>query len=214
MEEIKIEEQEFMPGTNIPRPRYRDTYETDEQYVEYLKEYYSKYFPEVVETDIKIEENSEEINNSNIQNIDITDKEIETIQNNLENYANTIEENSTSVEKSTEIDEPRFDTSTAEDEDFGFSFDTSAVIKESKDVDYEFDLTSNPSTDNNPYYEDAEVESITNSNDRLNSKIKTQNFWTKVSTFFSNIKIGVKDYFAEASDSILDENLAPAGHIR
>lgn len=47
MEDKKLEEQELIPGTNIPRPRYREPYETDESYVEYLREYYSKYFPEV-----------------------------------------------------------------------------------------------------------------------------------------------------------------------
>ena len=36
---------EYIPGTNIYKPRDRKTYETDEEYVNYLDEYYGKYFP-------------------------------------------------------------------------------------------------------------------------------------------------------------------------
>jgi muramidase (phage lysozyme) len=36
---------EYIPNTNIPRPRARDPYETDDEYVTYLKNYYGKYFP-------------------------------------------------------------------------------------------------------------------------------------------------------------------------
>ena len=59
----------FIPGTNIPRPRDREPYETDDHYVqEYLiKEYYSKYFPEEVEKYIK--ENPEKFKDINIENI-------------------------------------------------------------------------------------------------------------------------------------------------
>lgn len=35
----------YIPGTNILKPRNRDIYETDEEYVKYLEEYYEKYFP-------------------------------------------------------------------------------------------------------------------------------------------------------------------------
>ena len=36
---------EYIPGTNIPKPRDRGVYETDEEYVEFLKNYYEQYFP-------------------------------------------------------------------------------------------------------------------------------------------------------------------------
>lgn len=36
---------EFIPGTNIKKPRGREAYETDEEYVAYLEEYYNNAFP-------------------------------------------------------------------------------------------------------------------------------------------------------------------------
>lgn len=40
---------EFIPGTNIKRPRDRKTYETDKEYEEFLKSYYDRVFPKVEE---------------------------------------------------------------------------------------------------------------------------------------------------------------------
>ena len=37
---------EYIPGTNIRRPRHRGIYETDEEYVEFLERYYNYYFPQ------------------------------------------------------------------------------------------------------------------------------------------------------------------------
>ena len=37
---------EYIPGTNIRRPRYRNLYETDEEYERFLENYYSRYFTE------------------------------------------------------------------------------------------------------------------------------------------------------------------------
>lgn len=48
-EEKKPEEKKednYILGTNIPKPRNRGIFETDEEYENYLKDYYSKYFPE------------------------------------------------------------------------------------------------------------------------------------------------------------------------
>ena len=39
-------EDNYILGTNIPKPRNRGIFETDEEYENYLKDYYSKYFPE------------------------------------------------------------------------------------------------------------------------------------------------------------------------
>ena len=44
--EEMINEEEFIPGTNIPKPRYRKVNETDEEYEQFLEEYYSRYFTE------------------------------------------------------------------------------------------------------------------------------------------------------------------------
>lgn len=44
MDDISLDE--FIPGTRIRKPRYRDPYETDEEYVAYLAEYYGRYFPQ------------------------------------------------------------------------------------------------------------------------------------------------------------------------
>lgn len=44
--EEKEDRSKYIPGTNIEKPRDRYLGETDEHYVEFLKEYYSKYFPE------------------------------------------------------------------------------------------------------------------------------------------------------------------------
>ena len=45
--EIKEEDtkDELIPGTNIKRPRDRGVYETDEEYVDFLRDYYDKVFP-------------------------------------------------------------------------------------------------------------------------------------------------------------------------
>ena len=49
MSRIEVNSDEFIPGTNIRKPRCRGDYETDEEYVEYLRDYYGRYFPESVE---------------------------------------------------------------------------------------------------------------------------------------------------------------------
>ncbi|MBP5678994.1 MAG: hypothetical protein J6X28_04125 [Bacilli bacterium] len=41
---VEEETVEYIPGTNIPKPRTRGIYETDEEYVEYLKNYYEERF--------------------------------------------------------------------------------------------------------------------------------------------------------------------------
>ena len=47
-EEISQEDtiDEYIPGTNIRKPRYRNLYETDEEYERFLENYYSRYFTE------------------------------------------------------------------------------------------------------------------------------------------------------------------------
>ncbi len=47
---IKPENQELpltnFPGTNVPKPRFRNYNESNEEYIQFLQEYYSVYFPE------------------------------------------------------------------------------------------------------------------------------------------------------------------------
>ena len=64
MDDKSFEERELVPGTNIPKPRYREYYESDEDYVAYLKDYYSKYFPEIGKESVEVK-NASEINESN-----------------------------------------------------------------------------------------------------------------------------------------------------
>ncbi len=44
MKNLKEENIEYIPNTNIPKPRQREIYETDEEYDIYLKDYYKKAF--------------------------------------------------------------------------------------------------------------------------------------------------------------------------
>ena len=41
------EEINYIEGTNIPKPRYREVTETNEDYIAYLEDYYQKYFPNI-----------------------------------------------------------------------------------------------------------------------------------------------------------------------
>ena len=40
---------DYIPGTHIRKPRFRGDYETDEEYVAYLADYYGRYFPQAVQ---------------------------------------------------------------------------------------------------------------------------------------------------------------------
>ena len=41
--------EEYIPGTNIRKPRWRGINESDEEYVNYLSDYYGRYFPQTSE---------------------------------------------------------------------------------------------------------------------------------------------------------------------
>lgn len=49
---------EFIPGTTIRKPRFRGDYETDEEYVNYLENYYNRYFPQASQTNRNIDRNN------------------------------------------------------------------------------------------------------------------------------------------------------------
>ena len=38
-------EEDYIPGTRIPKPRNRGVYESEEEYVEFLRQYYAENFP-------------------------------------------------------------------------------------------------------------------------------------------------------------------------
>ena len=62
---------EYIPGTNVLKPRSRDPYETDEEYVEFLKEYYDEFLTKKDEVEEFVStDNSEEVLESNSVNID------------------------------------------------------------------------------------------------------------------------------------------------
>lgn len=46
MDDVDVNSDEYIPGTRIRKPRWRGDYETDEEYVAYLAEYYGRYFPQ------------------------------------------------------------------------------------------------------------------------------------------------------------------------
>ena len=46
--------EEYIPGTDIRRPRDRETYETDEEYVEFLEDFYNHHFPNVEPVTVRI----------------------------------------------------------------------------------------------------------------------------------------------------------------
>lgn len=49
MDNIHVEQyenDEYIPGTSIRKPRFRGDYESDEEYVDYLENYYNRYFPQ------------------------------------------------------------------------------------------------------------------------------------------------------------------------
>ena len=53
-EEKSFDNSKYIPGTNILKPRDRGIFETDEQYVKYLEEYYDKAFPNYKEKNLAL----------------------------------------------------------------------------------------------------------------------------------------------------------------
>lgn len=82
----EILEEDLILGTNFKKPRGREIYETDEEYVAYLKEYYDTIFPN---TESYEEENIEELNLPRKRKSDETEDEYALY---LENYYGLSEE--------------------------------------------------------------------------------------------------------------------------
>lgn len=228
MDDKSFEERELVPGTNIPKPRYREYYESDEDYVAYLKDYYSKYFPEIGKESVEVK-NASEINESNYPKpIDEHKVDDDILSFDL------------NVEK--EINEPQ--NMISDEDEFSFiPFDTSAISQEEekenievneiqqklenfadKIVDNEkmanLDISA-VSNDNDA----VEVENITESNNILKSKAKAPMLWQKAKNFFSNIKASLVEKYETASEKFNDyldnsigiydeENVAIEGRLR
>lgn len=212
-------EQDLINGTNIPKPRIRNDKETDEEYVEYLKNYYNTYFPEEKEVVQSKEVNSQEqlqnptIEEAPVVETEITEHDISNIQNNLESYADSIiasEQQSNNREPKQEqtinfdlnatkpITNPKSENSEQQEEIYGFNFD---VNNDAPQIN--FDLSGIPET---------EVEEIKDSNEVLNKKVRSFELFTKAKAFFTSVKNkisqNVEDYFGGFGNSFGEEDLA------
>lgn len=93
---------ELIPGTNIKRPRYRKNHETDEEYEEFLKNYYSKVFPqEEDDKDKKSEE--EDLGNTTIPTPVPTGSDDSTSEDDDTTPEPTEEENDNDKERTTPV---------------------------------------------------------------------------------------------------------------
>lgn len=212
-------EQDLINGTNIPKPRIRNDKETDEEYVEYLKNYYNTYFPEEKEVVQSKEVNSQEqlqnptIEEAPVVETEITEHDISNIQNNLESYADSIiasEQQSNNREPKQKqtinfdlnatqpITNPKSENSEQQEEIYGFNFD---VNNDAPQIN--FDLSGIPET---------EVEEIKDSNEVLNKKVRSFELFTKAKAFFTSVKNkisqNVEDYLCGFGNSFGEEDLA------
>lgn len=125
MDDKPIEERELVAGTNIPRPRYRAPYESDEDYVTYLKGYYSKYFPEMNKEEAEVQ-NANEVEESNVPRPMYEHELQEDYETYLQGFYGKkfVEKNENEVEptnvENTEIN--KVDAPT-EEEEYNFTFD-------------------------------------------------------------------------------------------
>lgn len=199
MDDKSFEERELVPGTNIPKPRYREYYESDEDYVAYLKDYYSKYFPEIGKESVEVK-NASEINEP--QNMISDEDEFSFIP--FDTSAISQEEEKENIEVN-EIQQKL--------ENFA-----DKIVDNEKMANLDISAVSN---DNDA----VEVESITESNNILKSKAKAPMLWQKAKNFFSNIKASLVEKYETASEKFNDyldnsigiydeENVAIEGRLR
>lgn len=204
---------EYIPGTNIPKPRVRGIYETDEEYIKYLKEYYNMYFPEVENAKVETEKVSFEEVNEEIVKDDEEDFELELPGK------ETAEEKEFAFELEPEVknENVEYDLNKQEkvDEEVINQVLMAEENKRSKDVQDLLDLKKEILEESNleeikeniqeepiqeeildePVQEDGfkfdleeEVVSFSNSNETLKSKVSNLLFISKVKDFFTNIK--------------------------
>lgn len=249
MDNKDLTETELIPGTNIPRPRYREAHETDEEYVDYLRGYYANYFPDTVEnlnTDnveaITVPVAESDISATETNSIEPSDDELNTIQEGLENFADTVEKESINFpidvedKNKDENDLVQFNLETQnEDEnniqnsidlpidatdsqEEAIDFDLSATVEDKNDEDsIQFDLDA--------IEEDEEIESFSEVKPSLIEKIRTNKFFIAVKNFFAmakqnanKVSTALYDYFNRDDNSLVDdfdaENSLSAGRAR
>ena len=233
MNETNELNQELIPGTNIPRPRNREVTETDQQYVEYLKAYYEQYFPEPVQEQvvepIEVAESVNDVTEDVIKN-----EELNSIRDNLENYADQIIEQQKTVESETVTQEPTsFEVNTENNiaQEPTFGFDTSVeqqvnniqqevieeevespVIQTQSEITVEpsisFDVSPEEKNDNLAPFDititDEEVASYTSSNPTLNSNIRKPGLLTNIVNFFKRKKTNMDDLVTKAGEYFED----------
>ena len=94
----------------------------------------------------------------------------------------------------------------------------SVVKNDSTDIQFDLNAESNSINPNNPYADGVEIDSITDSNDMLNSRAKSPSLWSKAAMFFANITAslqkGVNEYFSDISDIYAEETVAVSGRTR
>lgn len=233
MNETNELNQELIPGTNIPRPRNREVTETDQQYVEYLKAYYEQYFPEPVQ-----EQAMEPIpaveSISDVTDAVIMDSELESIRDNLENYADKIIEQQQPIESEAVTPEPTsfevnsenntvqepigFDTSinstvenTIQQEMVEEVVEPNVMPTQSESVvepSISFDITAEENTDNLAPFDitvtNEEVASYTSSNPTLNSNIRKPGFFNNIVAFFKRKKTNMDELVSKAEGYLED----------
>lgn len=217
----KDNNENLIPGTNLPKPRIRGEHETDEEYVEYLKAYYNTYFPEEEKATETIQnEEMPTIEEVPVVETEISNQDITNIQNNLEAFADSViaseqvQNNNDTIVNQTEVDlepELNFDLNatqndnnqnietTEEQEDtYGFNFNTEPL-----NPTINFDLSGTI---------ESEVENITESNETLNKKVRSFEMFTKAKAFFTDVKNKLaqkmESYLGGLDDTFFEENLS------
>lgn len=222
MDDKSIEERELVPGTNIPKPRYRDSNESDEDYVAYLKDYYSKYFPEIGYESV-------EFKNTSVANESNDHRPVDEHKTDDDIFSFDLSaEKETSESKKIISDE---------EESSYIPFDISAISQEKPKEEIELEDKQKKlenyadkmiKFDTNAISADSdavEVRSITESNNSLKLKAKSPMLWQKAKNFFSNIKAGLvekyelavekaNDYFENNNDFYNVKDVAFEGRAR
>lgn len=233
MNETNELNQELIPGTNIPRPRNREVTETDQQYVEYLKAYYEQYFPEPVQEQvmepIPVVESVSDITDAVIMN-----SELESIRDNLENYADQIIEQQKPIEaekvttestlfevnnENSTVQEPIFEFDTSVDSPVDNNIQQEVIEEivepnvmptqsESVETSISFDITAEENTDNLAPFDitvtDEEVASYTPSNPTLNSNIRKPGFLNNIIAFFKHKRTNMNELVSKAGEYFED----------
>lgn len=120
---------EYIPGTNIPKPRLRGINEDDASYIAYLKEYYNKYFPETEkEASNTVVESKIEEPEKNVDKITLEEVNEEILKDDEEDFEMKIPTEQIPEQESEKISEIEADKP--------FEFDLSP-LEEEKNIEIE-----------------------------------------------------------------------------